>query len=83
MKIDDGFLYGMPIVIENSITKTIRCRRHKKWRIDKKWLKRYGYKDVQDDSKLYIFNGSLYMSQKCFDKLSKVIKENRSENDSK
>jgi hypothetical protein len=64
---------GMPIIITNAITKKIRCRTHKKRRIDKKWLKRYGYKEVQDDTKMYIFNGSILMSQKCYDKLSNLI----------
>lgn len=66
-------LNGMPIIITNSITKTVRCRTHKKRRIDKKWLKRYGHKEVQDDTKMYVFNGSLLMSQKCYDKLSSLI----------
>lgn len=67
---------GMPIIISNYITKKVRCRTHKKRRIDKKWLKRYGYKDVQDDTKMYIFNGSLLMSQKCYDKFSSLIDKN-------
>lgn len=66
-------LNGMPIIISNYITKKVRCRTHKKRRIDKKWLKRYGYKEVQDDTKMYVFNGSLLMSQKCYDKLSYLI----------
>ena len=66
-------LNGMPIIITNAITKTIRCRTHKKKRIDKKWLKRYGYKEVQDDTKMYMVNGLLYMSQKCYNKLSSLI----------
>ena len=64
---------GMPIIISNYITKTVRCRTHKKRRIDKKWLKRYGYKEVQDDTKMYMVNESLFMSQKCYDKLSSLI----------
>lgn len=70
---DMDMFNGMPIIISNYITKKVRCRTHKKRRIDKKWLKRYGYKDVQDDTKMYIFNGSLLMSQKCYDKFSSLI----------
>ena len=73
MDIDKGFLSGMPIVIDNHITKSVRCRTHKKRRIDKKWLKKYGFKEVQDDTKMYMFDGRLFMSQKCFDKLLKTI----------
>lgn len=67
---------GMPIIITNAITKRVRCRTHKKRRIDKKWLKRYGYKEVQDDTKMYVFDGKLLMSQKCYDKLSGLIDKN-------
>lgn len=71
MATEMGLFYGIPIVIDNCITKHVRYRRHKKRRIDKKWLKKYGYKEVQDDSKMYMFDGKLLMSQKCFDKLKK------------
>ena len=67
---------GMPVVINNYITKTVRCRTHKKRRIDKKWLKRYGYKEVQDDTKMYVFDGKLLMSQKCFDKIRNTLNRN-------
>ena len=35
----DLLLYGHPIYIA---TKTYQCRKHRKKRINKKWLKRYG-----------------------------------------
>lgn len=60
---------GTPIVITNAITKKVRSRTHQKKRIDKKWLKRYGYKDVTDHSKTLLVNGTLYMSQKIYDRL--------------
>ena len=37
---------GVPIIITNAITKTVQARTHKKKRINKKCLKRYGYKQV-------------------------------------
>ena len=73
---DMNMLSGMPIIINNYITKTVRCRTHKKRRIDKKWLKRYGYKEIQDDTKIYMVDGSLFMSQKCYDKFSSLIDKN-------
>ena len=69
------FLNKTPIVINNNITKTVRRRTHKKRRIDKKWLKKYGYKEVQDESKVYMIEGKLFMSQKCYDKLTLAEKE--------
>ena len=68
---------GMPIVITDHITKTVRKRTHKKKRIDKKWLKKYGYKEVQDESKIYMFDDKLFMSKKCYDKLLKGMKNER------
>ena len=65
--------YDMPIIISNYIIKKVRCRTHKKRRIDKKWLKRYGYKEVQDSTTVYMTNGALFMSQKCYDKFSSLI----------
>ena len=53
----------MPIVITDYITKTVRKRTHKKKRIDKKWLKKYGYTEVQDESKVYMFDDKLFMSK--------------------
>ena len=75
MATEIDYLYGIPIFITNHITKQVRCRTHKKRRIDKKWLKKYGYKEVQDDSKMYMFDGKLLMSQKCFDKLKNTVRK--------
>ena len=69
----DCILNGTEVIIDNNITKRIRCRKHKKKRIDKKWEKNYGYKEVQDDTKIYMFEGKLLMSQKCFDRLKKIL----------
>ena len=55
---------GVPIIITNAITKTIHARTHKKKRINKKCLKRYGYKEIQNENKTYMNDGKLYMTQK-------------------
>ena len=64
---------GVPIVITDAITKRVRCRIHRKKRINKKWLKRYGYKEVQDHSKILFANNTLYMSQKNYDRLKEEL----------
>lgn len=69
----ENILNGTEILIDNCITKTVRSRKHRKRRIDKKWEKIYGYKEVQDDTKVYMFDGKLFMSQRCYDKLKKVF----------
>ncbi|MBQ7863807.1 MAG: hypothetical protein IJ353_04980 [Lachnospiraceae bacterium] len=64
---------GIPIVVTDAITKKIRSRTHRKKRIDKKWLRRYGYKEVTDHSKTILVNGTLYMSQKMYDRLQEEL----------
>lgn len=61
---------GMSIYITDAITKKVRCRTHRKKRIDKKWLKRYGYKEVQDHSKVLVVGNGIYMSQQNYDRLA-------------
>ena len=68
-----NLINGMPVVITNAITKQVRCRVHKKKRIDKKWLKRYGYKEIVDNSKVLIFNNTILMSQKCYERIKSKV----------
>ena len=64
---------GTPIVITNAITKKVRSRTNRKKRIDKKWLKRYGYKDLTKHKKSLLVNGTLYMSHKIYDRLKEEL----------
>ena len=66
---------GVPIIITNAITKTIHARTHKKKRINKKCLKRYGYKEIQNENKTYMNDGKLYMTQKCYDRMKSILKK--------
>ena len=66
--------FGMEIVITEWITKDIQKRKHKKHRINKKWLKRYGYKCVPDDDKMIVFNNKLFMTKGAYKKVKKGIK---------
>ncbi len=52
-------------------------RAHKKKRINKKWAKRYGYKDYDriEDNKTYVFDGIMYMNQKTYDKFRDMIEK--------
>ena len=61
-------LNGIPITIT---TKTVQNRKHKKRRINKKWLKRYGYteREVQPDGSAYMYDGKLYMTKRDFERL--------------
>lgn len=64
---------GKRIIVSNSITKQVPCRTHKKRRINKKWLKKYGYKSVPNNEIAYMINDCIIMTQKCFDKISHLV----------
>lgn len=71
--LETEYLYGKRIIITNMITKDVQARKHRKKRINKKWLKRYGYKIVPDDTKVYMTNEAVFMTRRCFDRLKKQI----------
>ena len=66
--------FGMEIIITECLTKDIQRRTHKKRRINKKWLKRYGYKSVPDNDKMIVFNNKLFMTKGAYEKVKKGIK---------
>lgn len=63
---------GYKILITEYITKDIQRRTHRKKRINKKWLKRYGMKIVSDNTKILLVNNTLMMTEKCYEKLKKL-----------
>lgn len=62
---------GYKILITEYITRDVQRRTHKKKRINKKWLKRYGMKIVPDNTKILLVNNTLMMTRKCYEKLRK------------
>lgn len=71
--LESGYLNGMRVFTTNMITKDVQSRKHRKKRINKKWLKRYGYKIVPDDTKIYATNDAIFMTKRCFHRLKKQI----------
>ena len=72
---NDGFINDFPVFFTDHIIKTVYRRNHHKYRINKKWHKRYGMIDVSDDEKIVQFNGTLYMTEKCFERVRKAMSE--------
>lgn len=68
------YLNGKRIIITDMITKDVQARKHRKKRINKKWLKRYGYKIVPDDKKIYATKDAIFMTKRCFQRLKRQIK---------
>lgn len=55
------FLFcGVRIVGNCYLTKSEQARKHRKKRINKKWLKRYGYRQVPDLSCAYIMDDPVH-----------------------
>lgn len=52
----------------------VQARKHKKKRINKKWLKRYGYKCVPDNDKMIVSNNKLFMTKGAYERVKKGIK---------
>ena len=47
-------LMGFSLIESDAIVKKVQVRTHKKKRINKKWLKRYGFKEVPDYDTIYV-----------------------------
>lgn len=65
---------AMPVIIT---TRRRQARKHKKKRINKKWLKRYGIItiEVQEHDKVLVIDGKLYMTESAYWKIRKMIQE--------
>ena len=51
-----NFTYKGVRIVAHCYTRPEQARKHRKKRINKKWLKRYGYKQVPDLSIMHIVN---------------------------
>lgn len=65
---------GFRLIESNAVTKRIPRRVHHKRRINKKWLKRYGYKTVSDESCFYVYGDCIIGSPKAIKKLIEFAK---------
>lgn len=66
---------GFRLVETTAITKQVQRRTHRKRRINKKWLKRYGYKTVLDDGSIIHFGDCLLATPKTIKKIITAIKK--------
>lgn len=71
------FYKGYPLIESKVLVKgvsNIPVRRNKSKRIQKKWIKKYGYRDIPDPN-LYFFNGKFIGHPITIRKIVKAIKE--------
>ena len=66
---------GFKLFETTAITKQIQRRTHRKKRINKKWLKRFGYKTVLDDEKIIRVGNYLYATPNMCKKLKSLSEE--------
>ena len=66
---------GFKFFETTAITKQIQRRTHRKRRINKKWLKRYGYKTVIDDSRMIRVGDCIFATPNTLKKIIAEIKE--------
>lgn len=71
----NAYYDGLRLVETTAITKTVQRRTHRKKRINKKWLKRYGYKTVPDDSQIILFDGCIWATPNTIKKIKKYTEE--------
>lgn len=65
---------GYPIIQSEYCCEIVQARKHKKKRINKKWLKRYGLKRIPSKD-IIVANGRILVHPKTFAKLREQLKE--------
>jgi len=74
---NDNFYKGIPVIGNKTMTmksSDIPKRKNKSKRIQKKWLKKYGYKDIPSD-KMFFFDGKLIGHPSTIKKVFKLIQK--------
>lgn len=69
-----GYIVRIVPVCLIGVPYTARARTHKKKRIDKKWLKRYGYvTKYRDDHKAIALGPYVYMTEETYEMLKEEV----------
>ena len=69
-----GTYMGFNLIETTALTKQIQRRTHRKRRINKKWLKRYGYKTVLDHGVIIRYGDCLLATPKTVKKIIAAMK---------
>jgi hypothetical protein len=69
-----GYYMGFRLIETFALTKQVQRRTHRKRRINKKWLKRYGYKTVPDDGQIIRYGDCIYATPNTIKKLIAATK---------
>lgn len=64
---------GIPVFVSKGIVKSVQKRKHKKKRINKKWKKKYGLKEVP--CTVFADAIGIFMHPKIYEKVKQLIIE--------
>lgn len=70
-----AYFNGYRLIATDSITKEVPKRCHRKRRIHKKWLKRYGYKTVPDDGRIVVIGDKIMGTKKTIEKIIQTAEQ--------
>lgn len=65
--------FGYPVISTEYMRETVQARKHKKKRINKKWLKRYGKKSVPSKD-IVVADGKIYVHPKTLAKIEEKLR---------
>lgn len=65
---------GFRLIETTALTKEVQRRTHRKRRINKKWLKRYGYKTILDNGTIAVIGNCIYATPKTVKKIIEQMK---------
>ena len=68
---------GYKLIETTVFTKKVQNRTHKKKRINKKWMKKYGFKEVPDYGKVVVAMGCIFAHPKTIAKIKYCIDKMR------
>ena len=74
------YFQGYRLIETTAITKTVQARTHKNKRINKKWRKRYGYREAPDYEKVVVTGDCIFAQPKTLAKIIEVIKTQEDNN---
>lgn len=74
-----NYYMGYRLIETDILTKKVQIKTHKKKRINKKWMKKYGFKEVPDYGSIVVANKCILAHPKIIEKIKEYIDKMRSQ----
>ena len=72
-----NYYMGYRLIETDILTKKVQIKTHKKKRINKKWMKKYGFKEVPDYGKIVVADKNILAHPKTIEKIKECIDKMR------